>query len=141
MLSLLFKYSILFKILYSKHRKYVLHGTLRGSKYVSSHLIGLFENIFSKYIWNAGLLSIFDIKVEYNSLAVDWFVEIILVLCIMWLSLNVREPLLLILFWAIFLHAFRIASVSCNHWKQNLWFKLYSVLNTCQLLNFSELIN
>ena len=43
-------YGILFKILYRKYRKYVSFVTLHGSKYILSHLIGIFGNIFSKYL-------------------------------------------------------------------------------------------
>ena len=65
----------------------------------------LYGNILSKYVWDEGLFSIFDIKAEYNYLAVNLFIETVLVFRIIWWSLIVRELLLLIIFWTIFFHA------------------------------------
>ena len=73
------------------------------------------ERFFSKYTWEIGSFSTFDAKVEYNSFALNLFVEIIL----MWWPLTAKDLLILTLFWKIFFHFFGKASVSCNHWKWN----------------------
>ena len=55
----------------------------RCAKYILSNLTSLFASIFSKYISDVGFFSIFDIKVEYNYLAVNLFSEAILVVRLM----------------------------------------------------------
>ena len=103
--SLLFKYSIFNENFILKHYKHMLYVTLRGSKYILFHLIGLFgKTLFEKCLrWR---LIFYTWQQKWVKLSQSYlFIENILALRKLWWSLIAKELLLLILFWKMFLNA------------------------------------